>query len=72
MLNLAPAPKPTTDRPRHLRQAVSRLGGACVRLLAALNETDPAARRRARAKLFDAAMWAAWLVLIEDEQETPC
>jgi hypothetical protein len=38
-------------------------------MLSALNETDRAQRRRARAKLFDAAMWVAWLVLMEDEEE---
>jgi len=40
-------------------------------MLAALNESDLTQRRQARAKLFDAAMWVAWLVLMEDEEE-PC
>lgn len=69
MLNLAPVVPAAPDRPASLRQAVSRLGGACIHMLSALNETDRAQRRRARAKLFDAAMWVAWLVLMEDEEE---
>ena len=71
MLNLAPVVPLAAHRPATLRQAVSRLGGACVRMLAALNESDLTQRRQARAKLFDAAMWVAWLVLMEDEEE-PC
>jgi hypothetical protein len=72
MLNLAPTVPVAPDRPASLRQAVSRLGGACIYMLSALNETDPTQRRRARAKLFDAAMWVAWLVLMEDEEEELC
>ena len=69
-MSLQALPRPTAAPPT-LRQAVSRLGGACVRMLAALNESDLTQRRQARAKLFDAAMWVAWLVLMEDEEE-PC
>lgn len=60
------ASRPAPVHPTTLRQAVSRLGGACCEMLAVLNETDSARRARARDKLFDAAMWAALLILEED------
>jgi hypothetical protein len=54
-----------TPRPASLRDAICELGGACALMLVVM-DAEPARRNRAKARLFEAAMTVAWMILDED------
>ena len=52
-------------RPASLRDAICELGGACALMLAVM-DAAPERRAKAKARLFEAAMTVAWMILDED------
>ena len=52
-------------RPTSLRDAICELGGACALMLVVM-DAAPERRAKAKARLFEAAMTVAWMILDED------